>query len=216
MGMGGSPLRAHAIYNFIMTKFDPKKHHRRSIRLKGYDYSQEGAYYVTIVTWHREFLFGEIVNKEMRLNKVGKLVEWEWLELPKRLRYVELGTSVVMPNHFHGILFIHENVGATRQGRTIPLSGTEPLQTFTTDGIDGSPLPRGPKPASLGAIIAQFKSRVTKRIWKFPEFKETPIWQRNYYEHIIRDETDLQNKTDYIESNPLLWDEDDENPANIK
>jgi REP element-mobilizing transposase RayT len=96
------------------------------------------------------------------------------------------------------------------------LSGAKPLPTVTTDGIDGSPLPRGPKPASLGAIIAQFKSRVTKRIWKFPEFKETPIWQRNYYEHIIRDETDLQNKTDYIESNPLLWDEDDENPANIK
>jgi len=205
-----------------MTKFDPQKHHRRSIRLKGYDYSQEGAYYVTIVTWQREFLFGEIVNKEMRLNKVGKLVEWEWLELPKRLRYIELGATVVMPNHFHGILFIHENVGAisyplgTRKGQTMSLSGTEPLQTLTTDSIDGSPLPRGPKPASLGAIIAQFKSRVTKRIWKFPEFKETPIWQRNYYEHIIRNETDLQNKTDYIESNPRLWDEDDENPINVK
>lgn len=97
-----------------MTKFDPQKpfdnaqdkHHRRSIRLKGYDYSQEGAYYVTIVTWRREFLFGEIVNQEMMLNKVGKIVEWEWLELPKRLSYVELGEYVVMPNHFHGILFI--------------------------------------------------------------------------------------------------------------
>jgi REP element-mobilizing transposase RayT len=161
-------------------------------------------------------LFGEIVNKEMRLNKVGKLVEWEWLELPKRLRYVELGASVVMPNHFHGILFINENVGATRHGQTMSLSGTEPLQIVTTEGIDGSPLPRGPQPASLGALIAQFKSRATKRIWKFPEFKNTPIWQRNYYEHIIRNETDLQNKTDYIESNPLLWDEDDENPINSK
>jgi putative transposase len=199
-----------------MTKFDPQKHHRRSIRLKNYDYSQEGAYYVTIVAWQREFLFGEISNKEMMLNKVGKIVEWEWLELPKRLRYVELGAYVVMPNHFHGILFIHENVGATRQGQTMSLSGADPLQTVTTEGIDGSPLPRGPKPASLGAIIAQFKSHVTKRIWKFPEFKETPVWQRNYYEHIIRDEKDLQNKTDYIEANPLLWDEDDENPVNVK
>ena len=199
-----------------MIKFDPQKHHRRSIRLKNYDYSQEGAYYVTIVAWHREFLFGEIVNKEMRLNKVGKIVEWEWLELPKRLSYVELGEYVVMPNHFHGILFIHENVGATRHGQTISLSVAEHLQTITPDGIDGSPLPHGPKPASLGAIIAQFKSRATKRIWKISEFKETPIWQRNYYEHIIRDETDLQNKTDYIESNPSLWDEDDENPANVK
>ncbi len=215
--MGGSPLRmVNNIYNFVMTKFDPQKHHRRSIRLKGYDYAQEGAYYVTIVTWRREFLFGEVVNKEMRLNKVGKIVEWEWLELPKRLPYVELGVHVVMPNHFHGILFIHENVGATRQGQAMSLSGIEPLQTLTTDSIDGSPLPRGPKPASLGAIIAQFKSRATKRIWKFPELKETPIWQRNYYEHIIRNETDLQNKTDYIEANPSLWDEDDENPVNAK
>jgi hypothetical protein len=74
-------------------------------------------------------------------------------------------------------------------------------------GHAAPPLPRGPKPASLGAIIAQFKSRATKRIWKTPEFKATSIWQRNYYEHIIRNEKDLQNKTDYIESNPLLWDE---------
>ena len=217
MAMGGSPLQmVNNIYNFVMTKFDPQKHHRRSIRLKGYDYAQEGAYYVTIVTWRRDFLFGEVVNKEMRLNKVGKIVEWEWLELPKRLPYVELGVHVVMPNHFHGILFIHENVGATRHGQMMFLSGAKPLPTVTTDGIDGSPLPHGPKPASLGAIIAQFKSRATKRIWKIPEFKETPIWQRNYYEHIIRNETDLQNKTDYIESNPRLWDEDDENPVNAK
>ena len=207
-----------------MPKFDPQKHHRpfdsaqgrRSIRLKGYDYSQAGAYYVTIVTWHREFLFGDVVNGEMKLNKVGKIVEWEWLELPKRLSYIELVTHVVMPNHFHGILYIHETVGATRQGQTMSLSGRESVQTITPEGIDGSPLPHGPKPASLGAIIAQFKSRVTKRIWKFSEFKNTPIWQRNYHEHIIRNEKDLQNKTDYVNANPLLWDDDDENPVNIK
>lgn len=198
-----------------MVKFDPQKHHRRSIRLKGYDYSQEGAYFVTIVTWQREFLFGEVVNQEMRLNKVGKIVEWEWLELPKRLSYVELGAYMVMPNHFHGILFIHENVGATRQGQIGSQSDAKPLHHITTKGIDGSPLPRGPKPFSLGAILAQFKSRATKRIWKIPEFKEAPVWQRNYYEHIIRDEEDLQNKTDYINANPLLWDEDDANPNNI-
>ncbi len=197
-----------------MAKFDPQKHHRRSIRLKGYDYSQAGAYYVTIVAWRRECLFGEVVNGEMRLNKIGKIVEWEWRELPKRLSYVTLGAHMVMPNHFHGILFIHENVGATRQGQTMSQPKEELLQTMIPDGIDGSSLPRGPKPASLGAILAQFKSRATKRIWKIPEFKNTPIWQRNYYEHIIRNETDLQNKTDYINANPLLWDEDDENPTN--
>jgi REP element-mobilizing transposase RayT len=199
-----------------MTKFDPKVHHRRSIRLQGYDYSQAGGYFVTIVTWRREFLFGDIVNGEMKLNKVGKIVEWEWLELSKRLQYVELGAHVVMPNHFHGIVFIHESVGATRQGQIRSRPDPEALQTIAREGIDGSPLPQGPKPASLGAIISQFKSRVTKRIWKFPEFKNTPIWQRNYYEHILRDETDLRNKTEYIEANPLLWDQDDENPVHLK
>ncbi len=199
-----------------MSKFDPQKHHRRSIRLKEYDYSQAGAYFVTTVTWRREFLFGEIQNKEMKLNKVGKIVEWEWLELSKRLPYLELGALVVMPNHFHGILFIHESVGATRQGQRVSQPGVELTQTVTPHSMDGSPLPHGPKPASLGAIIAQFKSRVTKRIWKIPEFKNIPIWQRNYCEHVIRDETDLKNKTDYIEANPILWDEDDENPINIK
>ncbi len=182
-----------------MPKFDPQKHHRRSIRLKGYDYASAGAYYVTIV-----------------LNKIGKIVEWEWLELPKRLPYVTVGAHMVMPNHFHGILFIHENVRATQHGQIISQSGSKPLPIIAADGIGGSPLPpRGPKPASLGAILAQFKSRATKRIWKIPEFKETPIWQRNYYEHVIRNEIDLQNKTDYIEANPLLWNEDDENPINV-
>jgi REP element-mobilizing transposase RayT len=127
------------------------------------------------VSWHCECLFEEVVNKEMVLNKVGKIVEWEWQELPKRLSYIELGAHMVMPNHFHGILFIHDHVG--------------------------SPLPHGPKPASLGAILAQFKSRVTKRICKIPEFKGTPIWQRNYYEHVIRNET--TSKTKRITSQPI-------------
>lgn len=198
-------------------KFDPQKHHRRSIRLKGYDYSQSGAYYVTIVAWHRECLFGEVANGEMRLNKAGEIVQWEWLEIPKRLHYIVLGAFIVMPNHFHGILFFLEEAGATRQRLTRPRLGKVSLPDVTTEGIDGSPLPpRGPKPVSLGAVMAQFKSRVTKRLWKNPSLKGTPIWQRNYYEHIIRNEQDLKNKTDYILSNPILWDEDNENPLNIQ
>ena len=196
-----------------MVRFDPQKHHRRSIRLKGFDYANPGAYFVTLVTWHRECLFGNVINGKMRSNKVGKILEWEWLELPKRLSYVSLGVYVVMPNHFHGILFIHENVGATRQGETESPSGTETSHIVTTNSMDGSPLrPPGPKPASLGAILAQFKSRATKRIWKIPEFKGVPIWQRNYYERIIRTDRDLQNISNYIESNPRMWEEDKENP----
>lgn len=196
--------------------FDPQKHHRHSIRLPNYDYAQPGAYFVTIVAWHRGCLFGEVVNGEMRLNRVGEIVQWEWLELPKRLCFLELGVFVVMPNHFHGILIFHENVGATRLDLANTHSGKVPVPHVITKGIDGSPLPRGPKPASLGAIMAQFKSRVTKRLWKIPSLQGTPIWQRNYYEHVIRDERDLQNKTDYIEANPMLWEEDDENPLGIK
>ena len=90
------------------------------------------------------------------------------------------------------------------------------MPQLIADGIEGSPLPRGPHPASLGAVIAQFKSRVTKRLWKIPSLKDTQIWQRNYYEHIIRNDKDLRNKTDYIEANPVSWAQDDENPLNVK
>lgn len=96
-----------------MVKFDPEKHQRRSIRLPNYDYAQAGAYFVTIVAWHRECLFGEIKKGQMQLNRIGKIVEWEWLDLSKRFPYIELGAYAVMPNHFHGILFLHENGGAT-------------------------------------------------------------------------------------------------------
>jgi putative transposase len=188
------------------SRFDSQKQHRHSIRLPNYDYSQPGAYFITIVTWHRECLFGEVVDGEMRLNDVGKIVQWEWLELPKRFCFVELGAFIVMPNHFHGILIFHENAGATRLG----------LSESGFSNLNGSPLPRGPQPASLGGIMAQFKSRVTKRLWKMPSWQGRPVWQRNYYEHVIRNERDLQNIMDYIEVNPRLWGEDDENPTNLK
>lgn len=199
-----------------MSKFDPNKHHRRSIRLKNYDYASAGAYYVTIVTWHRDILFGEIVNGEMKLNQAGKMVQTELLEIEKRLAYIQLGAFIIMPNHIHIIIFILTPVGATRMGLSKTNFIETSLQNKTIKSNDGSPLPRTPKSASLGTIISQFKSRVTKRLWNIKSLKSAPIWQRNYYEHIIRDEKDLQNKTDYIDANPLLWDEDDENPNNLK
>ena len=198
------------------SKFDPQKHHRRSIRLSNYDYSQPGAYFVTIVTWHRESLFGDVVNGVMKLSKSGEVVQWEWKALPQRFRCIELGAYVVMPNHLHGILIFHEHVGASRPDLIHARSSKDTLLSVTRDGVEGSPLPEGIKPASLGAVIAQFKSRVTKRLWKLSSLKDRPIWQRNYYEHIIRNEKDLQNKTDYINANPLLWEQDEENPINIK
>jgi putative transposase len=163
-----------------MSKFDSQKHHRHSIRLPNYDYSQPGAYFVTLVAWHREYLFGEVINREIKLNEAGKIVQWEWLELPKRFCFIELGAFVVMPNHFHGIPIFYKNVGVTRQCATNAHSGKVSVPRVDIEGIDGSPLPRGPQPASLGAIMAQFKSRVTKRLWKIPSLQGTPIWQRNY------------------------------------
>lgn len=193
-------------------KFDPQKHHRRSIRLKHYDYSWAGAYFVTIVTWHRDALFGEIVNGEMILNKAGRIVLAEWQELSKRLGYVQLGEFVIMPNHIHFIIFIRDESHPALPNEFVQ----DALIRSGNASDEVSQPPRGPKPASLGALVGQFKSRTTRRLWKIPELAKTPIWQRNYYEHIIRDERDLQNKTDYIEANPALWDKDDENPINVK
>ena len=178
-------------------KFDPQKHHRRSIRLPGYDYSSEGAYYVTIVTYNRDCLFGEIVSSEMILNDFGKIADECWRSIPEHFQFVELGAYVIMPNHVHGIIII------TDGGR-----GAALLRPYNTND---NPHKINVKPGSLGAIVRSYKSAVSYRINK--EHNTTSIWQRNYYEHIIRDEKDLQNKTDYIDANPSLWNEDEDNPA---
>jgi len=173
-------------------KFDPYIHHRHSIRLKGYDYSQAGAYFVTIVAWQREMLFGEIVDGVMKLNDFGKIVseKWQWLET--QYEYVELGAWVIMPNHHYGILVIHDD------GR---------------GGSRSAPTPIKHKP--LGGLIGAFKTVSTKQINLLRDTEGQVVWQRNYYEHIIRDEPEMDKTTRYIESNPLRWVDDDENPNRI-
>lgn len=182
-----------------MSPFDPKKHHRKSIRLQGYDYAQAGAYYVTIVTYQRDCLFGRIENEEMVLSDFGIIADECWYAIPEHFPHVELGVHVVMPNHVHGIIVIRDD---NRRGAALlrPYDENENSHKVNV------------KPGSLGAIIRSFKSAVSYRINK--EHNATGIWQRNYYEHIIRDEKDLHNKTDYIEANPMLWDDDDDNPRN--
>ena len=138
-------------------KFDPKIHHRRSIRLKGYDYSLAGAYFVTIVAWQREMLFGEIINEEMELNELGQIVSEKWKWLGTQYEYVELGIWVVMPNHFHGILVIHDD------GR---------------GGSRSAPTPMKRKP--LGGLIGAFKTVSTKQINLLRDTDGQIIWQRNY------------------------------------
>ena len=198
-----------------MPKFDPQKHHRRSIRLKGYDYASAGAYYVTIVAWHREFLFGEGVNKEMVLSRYGEIVQKWWEEIPVHFPDVETGAFIVMPNHVHGIIVIAERRGTGTVPREYGINEIS-NDNDTCPEIQGGETPPLRAP-TLGQIIAYFKYQSTKEMNKVENTGTvTKFWQRNYYEHIIRDETDLQNKTNYIESNPLLWDEDDENPINKK
>ena len=183
-------------------KFDPEKQHRRSIRLKGYDYSQAGAYYVTIVTWQREHLFGEVINGEMILNELGQIARSEWFKTAELRPYVELidDEFVIMPNHGHGIIWIADaGVGAVR--RTAPTLMDTPF-TMPEKQV---------APGSLGAIVRAYKSAVTYAINAARDTRGLPVWQRNYYEHVIRNEQDYQAKRDYILSNPANWGNDDEN-----
>jgi REP element-mobilizing transposase RayT len=166
-------------------------HHRRSIRLPGYDYAQTGAYFVTICTQNRECLLGEVVDGEMVLNDAGRMVQSVWDGLPGRFPTVELDQFIVMPNHLHGIIvlvgaqFIAPTAGRQNQGV-----------------INHAP--------TLGEIIRAFKAVAARqiRLAGFPEFR----WQRNYYEHIIRDEDSLKRIQEYITTNPLRWQCDQENP----
>jgi REP element-mobilizing transposase RayT len=194
-----------------MSEFDPQNtpsghiHHRRSIRIQRYDYSQAGAYFVTIVAWRRECLFGEVVDGVMKLNQRGIIANECWQEIPNHFPNVELGAYIIMPNHVHGIIIID---GADVNG----IAANSPQSVGARHASPLRKRPQGVLPGSLGAIIGSYKSAVTKQIGR--EMNETGIWQRNYYEHVIRNEKDLQNKTDYINANPLLWDEDVEDPNN--
>ena len=180
-------------------RYDPAKHHRRSIRLKGYDYSQAGFYFVTICCYQKQCLFGEIVDGVMQLNQYGEIVEKEWTRSPLIRQEIELDKYIVMPNHFHGIVIINP-VGA---------NGRSPLQQPSHFSEHPSM-----KPKSLSSLMAGFKSVVTKKINLIRKSPGTPIWQRNYYEHIIRREESLNKIREYVVNNPLLWEGDQLHPNN--
>ena len=200
--------------------FNPDLHHRHSIRLLNYDYSQAGAYFVTVCAWQRECLFGEIVNGEMVLNDLGRVVETEWHKTPDLRPNVELDVYAVMPNHFHAIFLINEIdsniVGATPVARpdAIGENGECCTETGKPTSKTGDPpgRPYGPVSGSIGAILAQFKSIVTKRINQIRANPGCPVWQRNYYERVIRNEHELARAREYIVNNPLKWELDRENP----
>lgn len=186
----------------------PDLHHRRSIRLKEYDYSQPGAYFITICTHQREHLFGEIVDGIMQLNEFGQIAHEEWHKTARIRVEIELDEFVIMPNHFHGIVIIHEPVRAYRDTPKGGVGDT-PVRAY-----GHTPLPT-PNPTTfespsrtLGAIVRGFKSAVTTQINQKRCTPGNPVWQRNYWEHIIRDKKDLYNVQAYILNNPIQWEND--------
>lgn len=210
-------------------KFDPSRHHRRSTRLREYDYSGEGVYFLTLCVERREHLFGDIVDGEMRLNTFGQIVAEEWEKSAKIRTNITLGEYIIMPDHFHGIIQINEQIKT--ESSALPGEFKSPSHT-------------------IGAIIRGFKGATTKRIKSYlfhgtgesqfaptasPESQFAPmpsselkfiptreelnilarfnpdksIWQRNYYDRIIRSRHQLENTINYIRNNPLKWEPDE-------
>ena len=210
-------------------KYNPDLHHRRSIRLKGYNYSQAGLYFVTICVQNHECLFGEIIDGAMILNDYGNIVRDEWQYLTTKYPHIKLHEYVIMPNHFHGIVEIGATVGAgfARPDGIVSDVGAgfaHPDGIANDDVGAGSARPDGiaanvtgtgdddtdtrvgePRPyvPTLGNIIGYFKYQTTKKI-------DLPVklWQRNYWENIIRNEQSYQYIANYVINNPIKWEND--------
>ena len=178
--------------------YDPAKQHRRSIRLKGYDYAQPGAYFVTICVRERECAFGDVVDGEMALSDAGHIVRACWDDLPNHYPHVHLDAFIIMPNHVHGIIVLVDDdiVGAGL--RPAP---TEPAPTDTTT-----------KRHDLPEIVRAFKSFSSRRINEMHADTGASFWQRGFYEHVVRNERELDNIRRYILDNPLQWALDRDNP----
>ena len=179
-----------------------KKPSRRSIRLKGYDYRHPAGYFVTICVKDALCLFGEILDGQMELSNIGRIIDSEWLIVGESFQYVELDVYCLMPNHFHGILWLtHELPDGENDFDRAKLPSSDQL---------ASPLqkrPGGAKVGSLGAVLGRFKSTTTRRVNRIRGFKGVSLWQRNYWERIIRNERELEAFRKYG-NNPLSWKQD--------
>lgn len=169
------------------TPFNPHIHHRHTIRLAGYDYSRAGAYFLTLCAHHHKNIFGTIVDDRIELNACGRIVHNEWLKSAKIRWEIELDEFIIMPDHLHGIVIIHD----------IDRRGDRPVAPTVVKP--------GPRSKTIGAMIAGFKSAVTTQINQIRKTPMCPVWQRNYYEHVIRDEKDLSYIREYVVNNPKYW-----------
>jgi putative transposase len=170
--------------------YDPERHRRRSIRLKDYDYGQKGAYFVTLCTFGRVSCFEQFPE-------LVEIVDKEWRRIHGRFPTVTTDEYVIMPNHLHGIIVI-DNESGYPQGVSLP------------NNEHGLP--------NLGAIIGSYKSLCANAWLKLIKFRDInargKFWQSNYYEHVIRNEEELNRIRNYIADNPLKWESDRENPVN--
>ena len=176
------------------------KHRRQLRRLHGYDYSRAGAYFVTACTHGRANLFGKIVKHEMRLNVYGRMVQKAWNGLPGHYPHIALDAFVIMPNHIHGIVVLATPVGAGLKPAPTPKSAHAPKP---------APTPRH----GLPEIVRAFKTFSARQINRLRHTHGTPVWQRNYYEHIIRNKAALKRIRQYVKANPAYWEKDRENLA---
>lgn len=186
--------------------------HRRSIRLRGYDYTRAGAYYVTVCTQGRLPLFGDVVNDVMVPNAMGNIVQRCWDAIPEHMPMVVCDAFVVMPNHVHGIIVITDTTRSSVNDGSVGAANSRPLQIpAPTDDPGETTTPRRPPIAimvrnSLGHIMQTFKAAVSRQAVRdglMP--RGTPIWQRGYYETIIRDAASHDRIARYIADNPANW-----------
>jgi putative transposase len=201
-----------------MNKYNPNIHHRRSIRLKGYDYSQAGLYFITICCQDRAHLFGEIINGEMNLNFYGQIAYEEWLKTEQIRDNCTLHEFIIMPNHIHGIIEISfkkgenegngkfqspsQTIGSFIRGFKIATIKKIKEKIINSGGTGESRFAQNR--IDISGFSGELRFAPTEKIKKL-NFK---IWQRNYYENIIRDHQAYQNISNYIINNPAKWAED--------
>jgi REP element-mobilizing transposase RayT len=176
---------------------DRQRRTRRSIRLPGFDYSSPGNYFVTVCADRRRCLFGRIEKDETVLTGLGEAARKCWIEIPQHFPNVEIDSYVVMPNHLHGILVINPK---------FPEASRQPRSTLIAESF-GKPVS-----GSIPTIVRSFKAAVTKHAHESGLLFSGVVWQRGYFEHVLRDDREFVNANDYIIKNPLRWAFDEENP----
>lgn len=174
--------------------YDPERHHRRSIRIPGFNYAAAGWFFVTVCTHERKSILSLIENNAVNVTAFGHLTEMCWAEIPRHFPNVQVDEFVVMPNHVHGIIVIDIEQGTACRAPTAEVFGR-------------------PVTASLSTIIRSFKSAASKQINEVRETPGSPVWQRGFYERVIRNERELIRFRNYIDGNPSRWADDPENQA---